>query len=353
MPAPERLGKLIAHTADEPHPEPGRQLLPLWRRSGLGRCEALGLRATPPPLRPPRPVQTVPASARRIKITEVEVMHVQPKWIFLRIHTDIGLSGIGEATCGGRGQTVATTVHEMARYLVGKDPMQIERHWQLLFRGNFRRQGPVVCSALGGIEMALCASPLLSLLSLLSFPLLFPEGNKAHGGRSQVGHQGEGARVPGVAAARRQGARQDQALRPRRRSRVGPTVLRRGRLRSERGRAHPLPRGLDADSLRRRHLRRQAHLRVAVRRAQDRSASYPRPATHCPLGLRASVAGLAGITNGAFISEPPRFIDNAIKTFSTLREVAGPDIELAVDFHGRAHQRNRPAHHGLACCSCC
>ena len=55
--------------------------------------------------------------------------------------------------------------------------------------------------------------------------------------------------------------------------------------------------------------------------------------------------GLAGITNGAFISEPPRFIDNAIKTFSTLREVAGPDIELAVDFHGRAHQRNRPAHY--------
>lgn len=82
-------------------------------------------------------------------------MHVRPKWIFLRIHTDIGLSGVGEATCGGRGQTVATTVNEMARYLVGKDPMQIERHWQLLFRGNFRRQGPVVCSALGGIEMAL------------------------------------------------------------------------------------------------------------------------------------------------------------------------------------------------------
>ena len=69
-------------------------------------------------------------------------------------------------------------------------------------------------------------------------------------------------------------------------------------------------------------------------------------------GLRASVAGLAGITNGAFISEPPRFIDNAIKTFSTLREVAGPDIELAVDFHGRAHQ-NHTLRTTIAGCSCC
>jgi hypothetical protein len=42
-----------------------------------------------------------------------------------------------------------------------------------------------------------------------------------------------------------------------------------------------------------------------------------------------------GIVNGAYISEPPQFIENAIETFSTLREAAGPNTEIAVDFHGR------------------
>ena len=70
---------------------------------------------------------------------------------------------------------------EGARYLYGKDPFEIERHWQHIYRGTFRRGGPILCSALAGIEMALCASPLLSLLSLLSFRLLFSEGSKAHG----------------------------------------------------------------------------------------------------------------------------------------------------------------------------
>ena len=44
---------------------------------------------------------------------------------------------------------------EGARYLYGKDPFEIERHWQHIYRGTFRRGGPILCSALAGIEMAL------------------------------------------------------------------------------------------------------------------------------------------------------------------------------------------------------
>ena len=44
---------------------------------------------------------------------------------------------------------------EAARYLVGQDPTEIERHWQHLFRGPFRRGGPVLMSASAGVDMAL------------------------------------------------------------------------------------------------------------------------------------------------------------------------------------------------------
>lgn len=90
-----------------------------------------------------------------MKITKLETFHVKPRWLFLKISTDEGIVGWGEPIVEGRARTVETAVHELEAYLVGEDPMDIERHWQTIYRGTFYRGGPVLVSALSGIEQAL------------------------------------------------------------------------------------------------------------------------------------------------------------------------------------------------------
>jgi len=90
-----------------------------------------------------------------MKITELETFFVKPRWVFLKIHTDDGVVGWGEPIVEGWSRTVAAAVDEMGRYLIGKDPRSIEHHWQALYRGGFYRGGPVLISALSGIEQAL------------------------------------------------------------------------------------------------------------------------------------------------------------------------------------------------------
>ena len=90
-----------------------------------------------------------------MKITRLDTIHVRPRWLLLRMHTDAGLTGWGEATLEGRSLTVETMVREMSRWLIGQDPRRIEHIWQHLHRGGFYRGGPVHCSALSGIDMAL------------------------------------------------------------------------------------------------------------------------------------------------------------------------------------------------------
>lgn len=90
-----------------------------------------------------------------MKITKLETFFVKPRWLFLKVHTDEGIVGLGEPIVEGRVQTVATAVHEIGRYLIGEDPRRIEHHWQAIFRGQFYRGGAVLTSALSGIEHAL------------------------------------------------------------------------------------------------------------------------------------------------------------------------------------------------------
>jgi galactonate dehydratase len=90
-----------------------------------------------------------------MKISRLETFHVRPRWLILRVHTDTGLSGLGEATLEGASLTVETMLREMARWLIGQDPRRIEHIWQHLYRGGFYRGGPVHCSALSGVDMAL------------------------------------------------------------------------------------------------------------------------------------------------------------------------------------------------------
>lgn len=90
-----------------------------------------------------------------MKVTSVETFPVAPRWVFLRVGTDEGVVGWGEPTLEGRAETVAAAVGELADYLVGEDPLRIEHHWQVLTKGGFYRGGPVLSSAVAGIDQAL------------------------------------------------------------------------------------------------------------------------------------------------------------------------------------------------------
>lgn len=90
-----------------------------------------------------------------MKITKLECFIVPPRWCFLKIETDEGIVGWGEPVVEGRANTVKEAVNEMADYLIGKDPLRIEDHWNALYRGGFYRGGPILMSAIAGIDQAL------------------------------------------------------------------------------------------------------------------------------------------------------------------------------------------------------
>ena len=76
-------------------------------------------------------------------------------WVFVKVLTDEGLHGVGEATLEYRENTVAQAMHELERTFVGRDPHQIEALWHQAYRSTYFRGGPVFQSALSGVEMAL------------------------------------------------------------------------------------------------------------------------------------------------------------------------------------------------------
>ena len=90
-----------------------------------------------------------------MKITRLTTFIVPPRWCFLKIETDEGITGWGEPVLEGRAHTVATAVDELGDYLIGKDPALIEDHWTVLYRAGFYRGGGVHMSALAGIDQAL------------------------------------------------------------------------------------------------------------------------------------------------------------------------------------------------------
>lgn len=90
-----------------------------------------------------------------MKIRSLELFKVPPRWLFLKITTEDGLVGWGEPVVEGRADTVRTAVEELSEYLVGKEADHIEDLWQVLYRGGFYRGGPILTSAISGIDQAL------------------------------------------------------------------------------------------------------------------------------------------------------------------------------------------------------
>lgn len=90
-----------------------------------------------------------------MKITKLEVIKAKPRWMFLKMYTDTDIIGLGEPVLEGHCTSVEAVIKEFEEYLIGKDPMQIEHHVQALYRGGFYRGGPLMLSAISGIEQAM------------------------------------------------------------------------------------------------------------------------------------------------------------------------------------------------------
>jgi galactonate dehydratase len=90
-----------------------------------------------------------------VRVTGLELFAVPPRWLLVKVSTDEGIAGWGEPIVEGRVGTTRAAVEELGELVIGRDPFRIEDHFQVLWRGGFYRGGPVLCSALSGIEQAL------------------------------------------------------------------------------------------------------------------------------------------------------------------------------------------------------
>ena len=92
-----------------------------------------------------------------MKITNVTTYIVGnpwKNWVFVRVDTDEGIHGIGEATANGFAKTVEAAIHELKRFVLGQDPFDVENHTLHLFREVYSDGGQIHGAALSGIEFA-------------------------------------------------------------------------------------------------------------------------------------------------------------------------------------------------------
>jgi galactonate dehydratase len=90
-----------------------------------------------------------------MKITRLTTYRLPPRWMFLKVETDEGVTGWGEPVVEGRARTVEAAVHELSSYLVGQDPCRINDLWQTMYRAGFYRGGAISMSAIAGVDQAL------------------------------------------------------------------------------------------------------------------------------------------------------------------------------------------------------
>lgn len=88
-----------------------------------------------------------------MKIEAIEPI-LAGQWLFVHVHTDTGLVGLGEAGLWGYPEASLAVLKQFEAYLVGEDPLKIEHHFQYLYRNNHFR-GAAICGALGAIDIAL------------------------------------------------------------------------------------------------------------------------------------------------------------------------------------------------------
>ena len=93
-----------------------------------------------------------------MKVTDIKIFTVdcfRTNWVFVKVYTDEGITGVGEATLEYKEKALWGAVEHIKEYLVGKNPLDIEKHWHAIYRDAYWRGGPVLMSALSAVEMAL------------------------------------------------------------------------------------------------------------------------------------------------------------------------------------------------------
>jgi galactonate dehydratase len=88
-------------------------------------------------------------------ISRIETFYVAPRWLFVRVEASDGAVGWGEASLEGHAEAVDGAMEALKDRFIGHDPFAIEDMWQIAYRGGFYRGGPVLMSALAGLEQAL------------------------------------------------------------------------------------------------------------------------------------------------------------------------------------------------------
>lgn len=92
-----------------------------------------------------------------MRITDVKTFVVdcfRTNWAFVKIYTDEGVTGVGEATLEYKEKALVGAVAHIREYLVGKNPLQIEKHFHDIYRDAYWRGGAVLMSALSAVETA-------------------------------------------------------------------------------------------------------------------------------------------------------------------------------------------------------
>jgi galactonate dehydratase len=173
-------------------------------------CGADPLEQAPAPAAPASP--TLSPAPGRLKVTQVKALGVtwdtvsDRPYVFVKIETDAGVVGWGEATLEGKAGAVIATVNDLRDFLLGQNPMEVEHLWQSIYVHSFYRAGPILGSALSGIDQALwdirgkvLGRPVYQLLG-------GPLDHRGVRGYYHVGVQGQGPQLAEVRAeAERQG----------------------------------------------------------------------------------------------------------------------------------------------------
>lgn len=93
-----------------------------------------------------------------MKVTDIKPFVVdcfRTNWVFVKVYTDEGIDGVGEATLEYKEKALLGALEHIKEYLVGKDPRDIEKHWHAVYRDAYWRGGAVLMSALSAVETAL------------------------------------------------------------------------------------------------------------------------------------------------------------------------------------------------------
>ena len=107
------------------------------------------------------PSEAFTSVGSKVRVTGMKVFGVSltpdsdRPYVFVKLETNQGVVGWGEGTLEGKAAAVIACVNDFREFIIGADPMQVEHHWQSMYVHSFYRAGPVIGSAISGIDQAL------------------------------------------------------------------------------------------------------------------------------------------------------------------------------------------------------